>query len=173
MIQQHIDITKSIRDSATGWGAREVNHRSDRPAGEGLLVLQDPRFGELLFLVQDYGWAYIIESDLESFAISKAEFISDKGSELLAERSVDDDINQIGPEQLRGELRKLRSAVRYHRDQRGDDRCWLDDVKLYKALPEGEVQFAEFKLPCRQKFLSSCSKFWESRQGEGDKLHEW
>ncbi len=29
------------------------------------------------------------------------------------------------------------SAIRVHRDQRGDDRCHLDDDALYSALPEG------------------------------------
>lgn len=28
----------------------------------------------------------------------------------------------------------LESAIRKHRDQRGDDRCWLDDEELYKTL---------------------------------------
>ena len=31
----------------------------------------------------------------------------------------------------------LQSAVRRHRDERGDDRCWEDDERLYAALPEG------------------------------------
>jgi hypothetical protein len=31
----------------------------------------------------------------------------------------------------------LCAAVREHRDQRGDDRCWRDDRKLYASLPEG------------------------------------
>ncbi len=29
------------------------------------------------------------------------------------------------------------AAIRRHRDERGDDRCWLDDETLYKSLPEG------------------------------------
>jgi hypothetical protein len=33
----------------------------------------------------------------------------------------------------------LESAIRKHRDQRGDDRCWLDDEELYKTLPEGYI----------------------------------
>ena len=35
------------------------------------------------------------------------------------------------------EIEHLRNAIRKHRDQRGDDRCWLDDEELYKVLPEG------------------------------------
>lgn len=34
-------------------------------------------------------------------------------------------------------LMDLTAAVRRHRDERGDDRCWMDDERLYKALPEG------------------------------------
>lgn len=37
------------------------------------------------------------------------------------------------------EITKLRDAIRKHRDQRGDDRCWMDDEELYKVLPEGYV----------------------------------
>lgn len=40
---------------------------------------------------------------------------------------------------LIGEIRRLQAAIRQHRDQRGDDRCWMDDETLYKVLPEGYV----------------------------------
>ena len=40
---------------------------------------------------------------------------------------------------LVAEVRGLRAAIRLHRDQRGDDRCWLDDEALYAILPEGHV----------------------------------
>jgi hypothetical protein len=33
--------------------------------------------------------------------------------------------------------RTYESAIRAHRDERGDDRCWRDDEKLYSVLPEG------------------------------------
>lgn len=32
---------------------------------------------------------------------------------------------------------KLYAAIRKHRDERGDDRCWMDDERLYQVLPEG------------------------------------
>lgn len=35
------------------------------------------------------------------------------------------------------EVERLRTAIREHRDTRGDDRCWQDDETLYKTLPEG------------------------------------
>lgn len=34
-------------------------------------------------------------------------------------------------------VKELQTAIRKHRDQRGDNRCWLDDHDLYSVLPEG------------------------------------
>jgi len=45
--------------------------------------------------------------------------------------------------ELRRRVAELESAIRLHRDQRGDDRCWLDDRQLYAALPEGYTPPAE------------------------------
>jgi len=38
---------------------------------------------------------------------------------------------------LRAAVDTLERAIRAHRDARGDDRCWEDDVVLYQLLPEG------------------------------------
>lgn len=55
---------------------------------------------------------------------------------------------------------KLATAIRKHRDQKGDDRCYLDDYELYAALPEG------FTPPpydtCIE--LENCKKYIASRQ---------
>lgn len=57
-------------------------------------------------------------------------------------------------------LQALRDAVRRHRDQRGDDRCWLDDEELYRHLPEG------YDPPKRDTAveLDNCRKYLASRQ---------
>lgn len=34
-------------------------------------------------------------------------------------------------------IEELETAIHKHRDQRGDDRCWMDDEDLYRVLPEG------------------------------------
>lgn len=47
-------------------------------------------------------------------------------------------------------------------NQRSHGRCWLDDIKLYSLLPEGNQ--ADFTLPCKEEFLSECDKFWKNRQ---------
>lgn len=49
----------------------------------------------------------------------------------------DDDLLAMTPEALIAEAQTRRDSIRDHRDQRGDNRCWLDDDKLYMGLPEG------------------------------------
>lgn len=38
------------------------------------------------------------------------------------------------------EIERLRTAIRKHRDYRGDDRCFQDDAELYAVLPEGDTR---------------------------------
>jgi hypothetical protein len=53
----------------------------------------------------------------------------------------------------------LEAAIRKHRDQRGDDRCWLDDEELYATLPEGFTPVVRDS--CVE--LERCKKFIECR----------
>jgi predicted transport protein len=49
------------------------------------------------------------------------------------------------------------NAIRMHRDQNGDDRCWEDDVTLYKKLPEGykaPVEDTKVQLEMCQKYIA-------------------
>ena len=86
----------------------------------------------------------------------------------------DDDINYMNIWQLKMEVMVLRQAIRYHRDQRGDDRCWLDDEKLYEQLPERVATDAT--LPSEEDFITSCRKFHRCRQAvhfkDIDELYE-
>lgn len=69
-------------------------------------------------------------------------------------------------EQLKLELETLRNAVRKHRDCKGHDRCWMDDLELYQALPETTT--IDLGLPPREEFMAECKKYceayWENRQ---------
>jgi hypothetical protein len=65
---------------------------------------------------------------------------------------------------LAREVERLRSAIREHRDQRDDRRCWLDDLKLYAALDDGPPDPDTTALPPREDFLESCRRYWEQRQ---------
>jgi hypothetical protein len=60
---------------------------------------------------------------------------------------------------------ELEAAIRKHRDQRGDDRCWMDDEELYKVLPEG------YNPPERDSAveLANCQKFIACRHNPGTK----
>lgn len=80
---------------------------------------------------------------------------------------LDADIESFGAEPLRELMRKTRSVLRWHRDQRGDDRCWLDDWKLYReTLPENQISF--FVLPERSEFMRRCERFFIMRQSPYD-----
>ena len=72
----------------------------------------------------------------------------------------------VGPDagmflrRLAFERDRLRSAIRKHRDYRGDDRCFADDHELYCVLPEGDTR------PARETAVTieNCAKFIECRQ---------
>ncbi len=59
---------------------------------------------------------------------------------------------------------KLRNAIRRHRDQKGDDNCWLDDYEyLYSVLPEKikcEPQLPESK----ELMMYNCSRYYDCRK---------
>lgn len=75
----------------------------------------------------------------------------------------DTDLDSMSIEELKLEAKKLRDSIRYHRDQKGDDRCWVDDLRLYEALPEGAVGH-DSTLPTEEIFLTNCKRFCQSRQ---------
>jgi hypothetical protein len=74
----------------------------------------------------------------------------------------DADLRALDGTLLHAEVLRLRNAIRLHRDQRGDDRCWLDDVLLYKALPETVHSLTQ--LQPKDEFMLACEKFWCTRQ---------
>jgi hypothetical protein len=78
--------------------------------------------------------------------------LQEKGTELL-----------LANRDLANAVMKLQDAIRYHRDQKGDDRCWVDDLRLYEILPEGPVGY-DPTLPPEDVFLDNCKKFCRSRQ---------
>jgi len=48
-------------------------------------------------------------------------------------------LGSVRPSGLEAENDRLRDAIKKHRDQRGDDRCWLDDRELYAVLGDGDL----------------------------------
>lgn len=64
-------------------------------------------------------------------------------------------------------IKTLEAAIRKHRDQRGDDRCWLDDMELYAVLGE-PIHPNILALPPRETFLGNCARYFECRQRHAD-----
>ena len=60
---------------------------------------------------------------------------------------------------------KLEAAIRKHRDQKGDDRCFLDDFELYAVLGE-PMPDPQYCPP--EEMLENCKRFIQSRQGAGE-----
>ena len=67
----------------------------------------------------------------------------------------------------------IRAAIRYHRAQISDYRCWVDDLRLYQVA---EIPgYSNLVVPSPNEFMSRCESFWDNRQrlnerGLGDKL---
>lgn len=57
-------------------------------------------------------------------------------------------------------------SIKKHHDQKGDDRCWLDDVELYTAAGLDNSNSALPQLP---EFISNCVRFHQSRQNPESK----
>ena len=63
----------------------------------------------------------------------------------------------------------LKTAIRKHRDQRGDDRCWMDDDELYRVLNE---PLFDRPMPSPDKMLKNCEKFISLRTKPGSKTDD-
>jgi len=101
----------------------------------------------------------IAELDAERLWLHKVAFGCDAG--VTADGRRESVFGRIA--ELEAEVQRLREAIRTHRDERGDSRCWLDDARLYAAIGEA-INESEFRLPERCEFLASCERYWESRQ---------
>jgi hypothetical protein len=62
---------------------------------------------------------------------------------------------------------ELENAIRKHRDQRGDDRCWMDDNDLYSVLPEGKDNH-DTRLPPADVMLENCKRFIRCRHNPSE-----
>lgn len=64
---------------------------------------------------------------------------------------------------------KAEAAIRKHRDQRGGDRCWMDDADLYRVLPDspnGPLPQV-FEVGDKAAMLKECEHYIQRRCFEG------
>jgi hypothetical protein len=75
------------------------------------------------------------------------------------------DLSKSPPEkELRNEIIRLRNAIRKHRDAKGHNLCWENNLELYALLPETiEV---DPEVPPFAEFLRNCIAYRESLEKE-------
>lgn len=69
---------------------------------------------------------------------------------------------------LRQRIVAIRNSIRYPRDQRGDDRCWLDYYPLYQLVGAIHEDFKH--LPEYEEFMRICTAFYHQRRAERPEL---
>ena len=72
---------------------------------------------------------------------------------------LDGDLDALSREQLIGEIKKLRSAIREHRDASGQELCW-HHPKLWSLLPEKTDP--AITVPAWPQFLRGCIRYRQS-----------
>ena len=84
---------------------------------------------------------------------------------------MDDDLEGMEREQLVAEVRKLRAAVRAHRDSSGHDLCW-HHPDLWQTLPE-RVE-PDIAVPPWPRFMRGCVAYRQSldEQAPGARPHD-
>ncbi|QIB48473.1 hypothetical protein G3H79_01260 [Streptomyces aureoverticillatus] len=76
---------------------------------------------------------------------------------------MDEDLRELTREELETELRRLRAAVRTHRDSTGHDLCW-HHPQLWDLLPE-RVEPA-VAVPPWPRFMRGCVRYRESIEAQ-------
>lgn len=64
-------------------------------------------------------------------------------------------------EVIESRIKILESGIRKHRDAKGHDRCFENDLELYKLLPESTK--IDNQLPSRAEFLEGCAKYYDGQ----------
>ena len=72
---------------------------------------------------------------------------------------MDDDLEGLSREQLIDEVKRLRAAIRAHRDASGNDLCWHHPA-LWSLLPEPAVP--HIAVPDWPQFLRGCIRYRQS-----------
>ncbi len=80
-------------------------------------------------------------------------------SDSKTDADLDADLESMSADQLKGEVVRLRSAIRLQRDQKGHDLCWYLP-ELWEVLPE-KIQ-PQPEIPPWDEFIQRCAAFRKS-----------
>lgn len=84
--------------------------------------------------------------------------------------NLDADIEYLPRNQLKEEIRKLRNAIRTHRDSTGHGLCWYHP-ELWNLLPEKITPVPQ--VPPVGEFLARCREYHESLKVVTHAEREW
>jgi hypothetical protein len=62
---------------------------------------------------------------------------------------------------LKEKIKILHDAIKKHRDQKSDDRCWMDDQELYAVLNDGNL--GDNHVGDIEQMRHNCNRFLENR----------
>lgn len=65
----------------------------------------------------------------------------------------------------------LTAGICKHMNAKGHDRCWLNDLELYR-LVDPSVSSEKMALPCLPEFMHNCAAYWSERQPSCSKLFD-
>ncbi len=77
---------------------------------------------------------------------------------------MDEDLDNLSKPQLIDEVKKLRAAIREHRDSSGHDLCWYQP-ELWSLLPESTDKIPQ--VPEWPMFMRGCIKYRQSLDQQG------
>lgn len=63
-------------------------------------------------------------------------------------------------------IKELETAIKNHRAQKVDDKCWMDDDVLYSVLNDGIK--ADYKVGCQEEMLKNCARYIQKRTEDGE-----
>jgi hypothetical protein len=63
----------------------------------------------------------------------------------------------------RARVQELETAVATHMNAKGHQRCWINDLELYRVI-KPEVDKMSLALPCLPEFLHNCTVYWRDSQ---------
>jgi hypothetical protein len=73
---------------------------------------------------------------------------------------MDEDLDTQSREQLLAEVKRLRNAIRAHRDCTGHELCWYHP-ELWRLLPERAAPGA-IRVPAWPEFIQGCIRYRQS-----------
>ncbi len=73
-------------------------------------------------------------------------------------------LEKLNNSELLFSIRERRGYIRWHRDQKLDDRCWLDDLKLWEFLHDTLAHAG--RIPSFEEGMRACREFYAHRRAD-------